>query len=353
MNAIVGQSAWARTIREQILQVASYPASVLICGPSGTGKELIARSIHASSDRRDQPFVPVDCASIGGELFASHLFGHVPGAFTGANYSRLGCFRAAEGGTIFLDEIGELGGELQAKLLRTLQERTVVPVGADQGSPVDVRIVAATNRDLAAEVEAGRFRLDLYYRLNVVSLRTVPLKDRVEDIEILAINYLTRLAIENGLSRKIFSPEAIAALRGYEWPGNVHELQNAVERGVVFTPGDVIGPEFLPIPSICLSAQREAALDPSDVRVPAEAERALDRPWATLRDMEREHILKTLERTYGNCSAAARLLEIDRASLARKIKRFGIEMPLAHRGRPRGSAEIASPAASAVKTATG
>src|SRR5262245_21577435 len=157
---IVGQSAWARSLRENIAQVARYSSTVLIVGPSGTGKELIARTIHEQSPRARQPFVPVDCTSLTGELFASHLFGHVKGAFTGANYERLGCFRAAEGGTILLDEVGEISLELQAKLLRTLQERTVVPVGSDAPAPVDVRILAATNRDLGADVRAGRFRLD-------------------------------------------------------------------------------------------------------------------------------------------------------------------------------------------------
>ena len=336
MNAIVGDSGWSRTIRQQIVQIAGYPASVLISGPSGTGKELIARSIHAASPRRSEPFVPVDCASIQGDLFASHLFGHVPGAFTGANYARVGCFRAAEGGTIFLDEIGELSAELQAKLLRTIQERTVVPVGADQGAPVDVRILAATNRDLAAEVEAGRFRLDLFYRLNVVSLKTVPLKERVEDIEILAQHYLARFTIENGLPRKMFSLDALAALRAYEWPGNVRELQNAIERAIVFTPSDVIEKDVLPIPLASLLVERGAAADIREPYTP-KPQVGPGGPWDTLDDIQRQHIVKTLERTYYNRSAAARLLGLDRASLARKIKRFGIRLPTAQPGRPRGA----------------
>ena len=343
MNAIVGDSDWSRAIRQQIVQVAGHRSSVLISGPSGTGKELIARSIHAASPRCDRPFVPVDCASIGGELFASHLFGHVAGAFTGANYARLGCFRAAEGGTIFLDEIGELSAELQSKLLRTLQERTVVPVGADQGAPVDVRVVAATNRDLAAEVKAGRFRLDLYYRLNVVSLGTIPLKERTEDIEVLALHYLDRLSIENGLARKTLAADAIDALRAYEWPGNVRELQNAIERAVVFTAGDVIDADVLPIALERSSSEPIEDVGATEMGAFVRPEHASERLWATLKDIERRHILKTLERTHGNRSEAARLLEIDRASLARKIKRFGFDLPLGQRGRPRGKAASGLP----------
>ncbi len=169
----VGVSPWARLLRDNISRAAAFSSSVLITGPSGTGKELIARAVHEHSGRHAGPFVPVDCTSLTGELFASHLFGHVKGAFTGAEHPRLGCFRAADGGTIFLDEIGELSLELQSKLLRTLQERVVVPVGSDQPTGVDVRIIAATNRDLPREVEAGRFRLDLYYRLNVVSFEKI------------------------------------------------------------------------------------------------------------------------------------------------------------------------------------
>jgi len=338
VNAIIGDSAWSRTIRQQILQVSSYPASVLITGPSGTGKELIARSIHASSNRSSAPFVPVDCASIQGELFASHLFGHVAGAFTGANYPRVGCFRAADGGTIFLDEIGELGAELQAKLLRTIQERSVVPVGADHGAPVDVRIIAATNRDLTSEIEAGRFRLDLYYRLNVISLKTLPLKERLKDVYVLAVNYLARLAIEHGLPRKHLSAEAVTALEAYDWPGNVRELQNVLERAVVFTPGSEIASDMLPSAPARSAPQLAIDSDPPPDDYSACPALAATPPWDTLDDIQRQHILKTLERTYYNRSAAARLLEIDRASLARKIKRLGIGLPAARSGRPRGSA---------------
>ena len=215
LDAIIGHSEWVEQTRAVIRAVAAFPSSVLITGASGTGKELIARAIHNLSPRSARRFIPVDCASITGPLFASHMFGHLKGAFTGATYNAVGCFRAAEGGTIFLDEIGELDLELQAKLLRVLQERVVTPVGSHDGTPVDVRILAATNRDLRQEVAAGRFREDLYFRLNVVSIQTRPLRERTEDIEILAEHFLRRFAVENGMPWKRLSARGAKAVA---WP---------------------------------------------------------------------------------------------------------------------------------------
>ena len=245
IQRIGGVSPWAEQVRRSIELVATRNSSVLVMGPSGTGKELIARAIHACSGRSSKPFIPVDCAVTTGTLFASHMFGHVKGSFTGATSSTLGCFRAADGGTIFLDEIGEMELELQAKLLRVLQQRTVVPVGSHQEISVDVRVLAATNRDLGREVAAGRFREDLFYRLNVVAIQTQPLRDRPEDIPVLAGRYLAELAARHGMPLCGLSPAAIGILLSYHWPGNVRELENVLERAVMFSSGDEIDPDSL------------------------------------------------------------------------------------------------------------
>lgn len=322
----VGASAWTQSLREKIVQVALFPSNVLITGPSGTGKELIARAIHADSPRRTGPFIPVDCTSLTGELFASHLFGHVKGAFTGADHPRLGCFRVADGGTLLLDEIGELTPDLQSKLLRAIQERIVVPLGSDEPTPLDVRIIAATNRDLPTEVAAGKFRLDLYYRLNVISLETMALRDRPDDVEPLAVHFLDKLSVQHGFPRRVLSPAAIIALRSYGWPGNVRELQNVIERAAVFAKGETIGPELIPRSDQSVPIRNDSR--------PA-CQNAVDGDqWPNLGDKVREHVVATLERAFYNQSAAAQMLGIDRASLARKIRHFGILLPQTRRGRP-------------------
>jgi len=333
LTRIVGQSTWTQTLRAKIQQVAAFSSSVLITGPSGTGKELIARAIHEHSSRASEGFVPVDCTALSGELFASHLFGHVKGAFTGADYERMGCFRAAEKGTILLDEIGELSPELQSKLLRALQERVVIPVGSERPVPIDVRIIAATNRNLGEEVRLGRFRLDLFYRLNVVSFETLPLAARSEEIEPLAVHFLDKVAFEQGIPPKRFTPAAIAALQTYPWPGNVRELQNVVERAVIFTSGPVIDAGAIPFDVCIADTPAKVAVLPGARPAPPPA--MPDVPWSTLADVERGHIATTLEHAFYNQSAAANLLNIDRASLARKIERYGIAIPSPRRGRPR------------------
>ena len=331
LSAIVGRSDWVLQIREILTGVAAYPSSVMITGASGTGKELLARAIHALSPRAMQRFIPVDCASITGTLFASHMFGHLKGAFTGASYAAMGCFRAADGGTIFLDEIGELELELQAKLLRVLQERVVVPVGSHDGLPVNVRIVAATNRDLRREVAAGRFREDLYYRLNVVAIHTLPLRERPEDIEILSRHFLARLAVENGMPLKRLSAAALDRMRRYTWPGNVRELENALERAVLFSTGDAIDPAALPAPEPEPAAE-PAPLHSAPAALPSQSPE--DGHWLTAAEVEREHIRRTLERAGHNQSAAARLLDMDRHQLRRRMAHYGLDASQAKPGRP-------------------
>ena len=351
LERIAGVSEWSRRLREDILRIARHPSNVLVLGPSGTGKELIARAIHAASPRVEKPFIPVDCAVTTGSLFASHMFGHVKGAFTGAVSSALGCFRAADGGTIFLDELGEMEPELQAKLLRVLQERAVVPVGSHQEIPVNVRVVAATNRSLSAEVERGRFREDLYYRLNVVAIQTLPLKDRVEDIPSIAQRYLSQLASRHGMPARTLSDAAIDLLCRYSWPGNVRELENVLERAVMFSSGDEIEPDLLSSLEFGGAAAPEAAGDDSPLENAARrgvvaptlisgVYRVSPHPmaghgvkelrpvvgeWPTLADVERMHLERTLAEALNNKSLTAKLLDIDRSVLRRKLQRHGID----------------------------
>jgi DNA-binding NtrC family response regulator len=354
VGGIVGGSPWARSIRAEILAVASCPSNVLITGPTGTGKDVIARAIHAHSPRAGRPLIPVDCAAIAGTLFASHIFGHCKGAFTGAGHATLGAFRAAHGGTIFLDEIGDLESEMQMKLLRVLQQRTVTPLGSHEEIPVDVRVIAATNRDLAREVARGRFREDLYYRLDVISLRTTPLRDRPEDIETLAHFFLAKLSVLHGLAPKKLTAAALDCLRRHDWPGNVRQLENVLERAVFLTKGDLIDDEAIWLgerqdvlqATDAPSCRDVAPESPSDNTLPAAAASMATASclstsdaahWSTMAEMEREHIRRTLERTFYNQSETARLLGIERHQLARKIRKYGLDasrVKLARRSGP-------------------
>jgi DNA-binding NtrC family response regulator len=342
LTGIVGISVWSAKIREQIVAVAAFPSNVLITGPTGTGKEVISRALHALGPRAEKPFIPVDCAAIPGALFSSHLFGHLKGAFTGADHAALGCFQAAEGGTIFLDEIGELEADMQTKLLRVLQQRTVCPVGSHREIPVDVRIIAATNRDLRREVAEGRFREDLYYRLNVISLRTAALRERPEDIAELARHFLGKLAFNYGLPEKRLSEAALARLQRHAWPGNVRQLENVLERAAfsslgqkisvddVFPgeeePGNAAGALAVPsstIPLVVLSsgAGKNRFAESSGGCCLAAAEGR----WSSMAEVEREHLRRTLVLTGGNRSEASRLLDIERHQLARKLRKYGLE----------------------------
>ena len=336
---LVGRSSWTVQTRKRIGQVASYRSNVLISGPTGTGKELIARALHDGSVRSEKPFVPVNCASVPGSLFVSQLFGHEKGAFTGAQFASLGCFRAADGGTLFLDEIGELDLELQAKLLRVLQDRQVVPVGSHKPVEVDVRIVAATNRNLEAECQKGNFRIDLFYRLNVIVLESEPLVTRPEDIEDIANHTLNRAAIEHGMPLKQLAPEALSLLQAHAWPGNVRELQNVLERAVLFSQNEVLTADlfqglFNPVKSSDSLRRYSQASSPNsphfetDSAAPISSIESADvkKQWPTLADVEKQHIQQTLDETFNNQSAAAEMLGVDRKLLARKIKKYGLQM---------------------------
>jgi DNA-binding NtrC family response regulator len=289
-------------------EVSSLRSTVLIRGDSGTGKELIARAIHFSGSRAAQPFVVVSCAALTETLLESELFGYEKGAFTGANQQTKGKFELADGGTIFLDEIGDISPKLQADLLRVLQERSFFRVGGREEVRVDARVIAATNKDLAEEVRQGRFRDDLYYRLNVIEIVLPPLRERREDIPILVEHLVERIAHETGKEITDISEGALRILLDHEWPGNVRELENAIERAIVTCRGPVLteaGFEFL---------QRTAG-DSDGWTVPA---------GTPLADIERRAIVATLERTQGNVKEAAALLGIDRSTLYEKLKRYEI-----------------------------
>lgn len=304
---IVGQSEPLRRVLELVDKVAATSASVLIEGESGTGKELFARAIHFNSDRSEKPFLAVNCGALSESLLESELFGHMKGSFTGAIADKPGFFRSAAGGTLFLDEIGEMPVALQVKLLRALQEREVLPVGASVAVPFDARIIAATNKKLETEVAEGRFREDLYYRLNVVEIEVPPLRSRSEDIPTLVRHFAARSAQNQGIPVKSISPEALNALVSYPWPGNVRELEHAVERAMILS-GDEID-----LDSFSAKIRGNSLPSPD----------AAGRPEnATLEEMERLYILKVMSEVENDKAAAARILGIDLSTLYRKLKRF-------------------------------
>ena len=303
---MVGDSPAMQALLHNITLVAPSDATVLIHGESGTGKELVARALHASSARCDGPLVTLNCAALNESLLESELFGHEKGAFTGADKRREGRFVQASGGTLFLDEIGDISPLMQVRLLRAIQEREVQRVGSNQTISVDVRLIAATHRDLAEEVNAGRFRQDLYYRLNVVTIDMPPLRQRREDIPALAHYFLKRYAERNRKAVQGFTPQAMDLLIHYDWPGNIRELENAVERAVVLLTGEYISERELPL---------------AIVGTPLPVLSSTDDEILPLVEVEKEVILSALEKTGGNKTEAARQLGITRKTLLAKLSR--------------------------------
>jgi DNA-binding NtrC family response regulator len=307
---MVGEHPTMRRLRELALAVGRRECTVLVRGESGTGKELLARQIHLGGPRASGPFVPVDCSTLRDSLLESQLFGHVRGAFTGAACSTLGFFRAADGGTLFLDEIGELLPEAQARLLRCLQERAVVPLGTVRAIPVNVRIIAATHRPLAEMVRQGTFRVDLYFRINVVSLEIPPLRNRKDDIPLLAGQFLLDMARAYDEPARNISPGAMKRLVEYDWPGNVRELRNVLERACALTLNQTLTLEDLP---------SELAVRPAD------AAPTVANSIASLAETERQVIASALRANGGNQSRTALALKVERHRLGRMIRRHGLQ----------------------------
>lgn len=314
-HVMVGESPVMRHLREQVLLAAPTNGRVLILGENGTGKEVVARTLHAHSRRRTGPFVEVNCAAIPEELIESELFGHTKGAFTGAVADRRGRFEHAHGGTIFLDEIGDMSLKTQAKVLRALQEQAVQPVGGTATIRVDVRVVAATNKDLQEEIRAGRFREDLFFRLNVVPIFVPPLRDRMEDIPRLAEHFMATLSAEYGRRVKRFAPEAMTRLQHYAWPGNVRELHNVIERLLIMVHDNTVTADdvsFIDDGGAAAAAPGGATAGP--VTALAEARDAF----------ERGYILRVLAAHQGNISRTADALGVERSNLYKKMRAFGI-----------------------------
>ena len=308
---IIGSSEEMERVFRMVEKVADSEATIMIQGESGTGKELIAREIHYGSRRASGPFVSINCGAIPRDLLESNLFGHVKGSFTGAVRDSAGLFQVAEGGTFFLDEVGEMPPATQVKLLRALQEREIIPVGGTQPVKIDCRLVAATNADLEKEVAEGRFRADLFYRLNVIPIKLPPLRQRRDDIPLLVDHFLRRHAQHN--PPKTVSPAAMELMMKYDWPGNVRELENVMERALILDEGGVIGPDDLP-DKLRLGAAHRGSL-------------IIDSPTLTLEELEKEYILKVLSYTRWQKKKASDLLGINASTLYRKLIAYGVERP--------------------------
>ena len=309
-DAIVFRSAAFREVYDLTLQVAESDANILIMGESGTGKELIASALHRNSARRSKPFVSLNCAALSDTLLESQLFGHVRGAFTGAVINQKGLMEEADGGTLFLDEIGDVSPAVQAKLLRVTQEKDFIVLGSTRPRKVDVRFVAATNKDLMAEVQAGHFREDLYYRLNVISINLPPLRERRDDIEPLARHFLEIATRRMKKDVRTIDDEALAVLMRYDWPGNVRELENVIERAVILARDGSITAALLPLEG----GRRESVVAPAEAA-----------PLVALEEMERRHITSVLRETGFHKSRSAEILGISRKTLDRKIVEYGLD----------------------------
>jgi DNA-binding NtrC family response regulator len=324
-TGIVGKSKAIEDLKRQILKIAYSNYTVMIYGESGSGKELVAQAIHESSPRVDKPFVAVDVSSLASTLLESELFGHVKGAFTGALQKRSGYFSAANGGTLFLDEISNLSLEIQGKLLRALETKKIRPVGSEVTVDIDVRIVAATNRDLYQLVEAGKYREDLYYRLNVIPLTVPSLRERVDDIPLLAMYFLRKASEEDRRPVKGFSTAAVAKMMAYQWPGNVRELKNVVERLVATTDSEFIDEKHLPA-EITGKTESSIAISKSDIPVTAEDLKNSKRliKDALYAQVEKEFVLKALESCNWNVSAAAKLVGMQRSNFHSLMRKTGV-----------------------------
>lgn len=312
---LVGGSEMMEEVRQFVRTVAPTDATVLVFGETGTGKEVVARQIHAQSRKRNGPFIAMNAACVPRELFESELFGHKRGAFTGAHQDREGLFREADGGTLFIDELAELPLESQAKLLRAIETKTIRPVGKSGELEVDARIVAATNRDLWAETQAGRFREDLYFRLQVFPVLVPPLRDRPDDVEPLVAHLLQRL----GKAEMTFEPEALAALQEYDWPGNVRELLNVLRRATLFSISEAVGADLVRrmVAASVFGSARDGVTAPGSSEGPARETK--------LAALERDHIERVLREMSGNITKAASALGIDRRTLQRKLRSYGID----------------------------
>ncbi len=308
---ILGKSLKIQLLRESIMQVAQLDCNVLIQGETGTGKELVARTIHELSPRSNHRFVAFNCGAFTEELISSELFGHEKGAFTGASQIKKGLLELAEGGTVFFDEVGELSLSMQVKLLRVLQERTLMRVGGTEEIPIDIRILAATNKDLKKEAESGAFRLDLFYRLDVLTIKVPSLTERKEDIPILVNHFLAKHSPPSATIPRL-SPEVVQHLKQYEYPGNVRELENIAQRLLLQCDGELIEASHL------VEDLHSSSVSPS---------RVAQQSWPSLEEHEKNYILEVLDETEGNKSQAAKILNIDRVSLWRKIKRYGLDDP--------------------------